>query len=97
MGRPEEARDVLEELQSANPHGAMNIAVLYSCLNDKDNAFAWLQRAYEDHDASLRWLRSNLVIEDLQDDPRWEALLQKVGVSDTHAQRVTEILGNPGS
>jgi hypothetical protein len=55
-----------------------------------------LQRAYEDHDASLRWLRSNLAIESLQDDPRWEALLQKVGVSDAHAQLVTDVLGNLG-
>jgi len=96
MGRPEEARDVLEELRSANSPGATNIAIVYGCLNDKDNAFAWLQRAYKDHDASLRWLRSNLAIENLQDDPRWEALLHKVGISDAHAQRVTEVLGNPG-
>ena len=96
MGRSEEARDVLEELRSANSPGATNIAIAYGCFNDKDNAFAWLQRAYEDHDASLRWLRSNLAIENLQDDPRWEALLQKVGISDAHAQRVTEVLGNLG-
>jgi hypothetical protein len=69
---------------------------VYGCFDDKDNAFAWLQRAYEDHDASLRWLRGNLTVENLQDDPRWAALLKKVGVSDDHAQRVTEILGNLG-
>ncbi len=96
MGRLEEAHAVLQELQSADSQAATDIAILYGCLDDKDNAFAWLQRAYEDHDASLRWLRNNLAIENLQSDPRWEALLQKVGVSDAHAQRVTEILGNQG-
>lgn len=96
MKRQEEALAVLQDLQSAYPPGATSIAILYGCLNDKDSAFAWLQRAYEDHDAALRWLRSNLAIENLQDDSRWDALLQKVGVSDAHAQRVTEILGNLG-
>ena len=96
MERLEEARAVLEDFQRAESPGATNIAIVYGCLNDKDSAFAWLERAYEEHDASLRWLRSNLAIENLQEDPRWAVLLQKVGVSDAHAQRVTEILGNVG-
>lgn len=96
MERLEESLAVLKELQSADPPGATSIAVLYGCLNDKDSAFAWLQRAYEEHDVALRWLRDNMAIENLQDDPRWEGLLQKVGVSDAHAQLVTGILGNLG-
>ena len=96
MERLEEARAVLEELQRAASPGLTSIAIVYGCFHDKDNAFDWLQRAYEDHDASLRWLRSNSTVENLQDDPRWEALLKKVGISDAHAQRVTEILGDAG-
>lgn len=96
LERLEEAHAALEELRRAESAGATSIAIVYGCFDDKDNAFAWLQRAYEDHDASLRWLRGNLTVENLQDDPRWAALLKKVGVSDDHAQRVTEILGNLG-
>lgn len=94
--RLQEAQAELEMLLQEGTAEAMNSAIVYACRNDRDDAFASLQLAYENHDPAMRWLRNSLVIENLQDDSRWEELLQKVGISDDHAERVVAELGDPG-
>ena len=55
------------------------IADLYSILGDKDQAFAWLNTAHEDHDYYLRILRVDPDFDPLRSDPRYAELVRKMG------------------
>jgi len=86
LGRFSEAEAELEALlQLERPY---NVALVYTCWDDEDRAFEWLERAYEEHDPGLIRLRANRTFQNLQHDPRWEALLQKLGISDEHAAKL---------
>ena len=43
-----------------------------------DNAFLWLERAYEEHDFELTFLQGR-EFEQLRGDPRYAAMLTKIG------------------
>jgi len=55
------------------------IAKLYADLGDKDHAFEWLNTAYKEHDPFLRSLRTDLLFDSLRSDPRYAALVRKIG------------------
>jgi len=58
------------------------IAGLYFALGENDKGFRWLDRAYEKRDSWLATLKVNPVFKafDLQTDPRYVALLKKMGL-----------------
>ena len=88
LGRFSEANVQLDELQQLAEPSPWSIADVYACWNNKERAFEWLERAYDEHDPSLVGLRRNTTMLGLHDDPRWEALLQKLGLSDEHAEKL---------
>jgi hypothetical protein len=61
---------------------AYQIAEVYGYRNDKDQAFEWLERARQQRDAGLPALRPDTLLPKLHDDPRWDALLRKMGLAD---------------
>jgi TolB-like protein/Tfp pilus assembly protein PilF len=60
-------------------YSATYVAVSYVFLNDKDNAFLWLEKAYERHESALIFLKSSTDFDNLRSDPRYTALLRRVG------------------
>ena len=88
LGRFSEAEAVLEDLQQRETPPAFAIAHVYTCWGEEEKAFEWLERAYEERDPSLIWLRANTEMQNLHHDPRWEALLQKLGISDEHVEKL---------
>jgi hypothetical protein len=58
---------------------AFQIAQAYAWRGDKDQAFAWLDRAYKIHDAGLVRLPYDPAMDPLRDDPRFAALVRKMG------------------
>ncbi|HZS18433.1 MAG TPA: tetratricopeptide repeat protein [Candidatus Udaeobacter sp.] len=65
---------------------AYQIAEVYSYRNDKDHAFEWLERARRQRDAGLAGLRSDILLPNLHDDPRWDGLLRTMGLADEQLQ-----------
>jgi len=59
---------------------AYNIATLYADLGDKDQAFRWLNTAYEERDLYLPYLRTDFVLDPLRSDPQFAELVRKVGL-----------------
>ena len=59
---------------------AYRIAVLYAELVDKDQAFRWLNTAYQEHDVGLLGL-NDCFLDPLRSDPRFVDLIRKVGLS----------------
>ncbi len=75
-----EADKALTQLVDNLQHrAAVQIAMNYAARKDRDRAFEWLERAYEQRDSGLAFLKTNWVYESLYADPRWPALLRKMG------------------
>ena len=53
-------------------------ALVYAGLGEKDHAFAWLEKAYEERSGALPYLKVNPSWDPLRSDPRFEGLVAKV-------------------
>jgi serine/threonine protein kinase/tetratricopeptide (TPR) repeat protein len=73
----------IEDRQTQRKTGyasAYQIAILYADLGDKNNAFRWLDTAYQERDAYLYGLRTDFLLDPLRSDPRFAELVRKVGL-----------------
>jgi serine/threonine protein kinase/TolB-like protein len=59
---------------------AYAIAQLYADLGDKDQAFRWLNTAYQERDSSLEGLKTDFLLDPIRSDPRFAELVRKVGL-----------------
>jgi TolB-like protein/Flp pilus assembly protein TadD len=59
---------------------AVYFAVMYIGLNRKDDAFRWLDKAYEERCEYLVYLGSEPLADPLRDDPRFASLLARLGL-----------------
>ena len=62
--------------------GAFQIAEVYSARGDKDQAFAWLERAHRQQDGGLAYYPNDPLLDPLRSDPRWAAFQRKMGLAD---------------
>jgi tetratricopeptide (TPR) repeat protein len=56
------------------------IAEAYAELGDKEQAFQWLNTAFQEHDEGLMGLRTDFTLDSLRSDPRFDELERKVGL-----------------
>lgn len=78
------AQELLRELQALSKHryvAPYYIARIYVALGDKDQAFEWLERAYEDRTEWLAWINVNPELDSLRSDSRFEDLASRVGIA----------------
>jgi serine/threonine protein kinase/TolB-like protein/Tfp pilus assembly protein PilF len=84
-----EAREVLDEFQSLRKGGhyatSYGVALVYSALGDKEEAFAWLDSAIEERSHWLVWLALDPRWDCLRANDRFRRLLQRVGLADNRA------------
>jgi adenylate cyclase len=59
---------------------AYQIACVYARRKDLDGAFRWLERAYKQRDEGLSVLKSDPVLDNIRQDPRFKALLHKLNL-----------------
>jgi len=81
-GRRDEALEVAAELE-AEPKtwDTLFLAQIYSVLGEKDEAFRWLEEAYEEpHHPYMPWFVRMIAFEPLRDDPRFKDLLQRMNL-----------------
>jgi hypothetical protein len=57
------------------------MARIYHALGDKDQTFAWLEKAYAERDGLMPFLKVSPQYEDLHADPRFASLLRRVGLA----------------
>jgi serine/threonine protein kinase len=79
LGRHSEADALLSVAKAkyADTH-AMNFAESYARRNDKEQAFKWLDRAYDNRDPGITLIRVDPMLRNLREDPRFAALLRKL-------------------
>lgn len=58
-----------------------HVATVYAALGDRDQAFAWLEKAYEGRSFYITVLRVDPDLDSLRSDPRFADLLQRVGLT----------------
>jgi TolB-like protein len=61
-------------------YSALIIARFYADLGDRDQAFHWLNIAYQEHDWLLIGLNTYFQLDPLRSDPRFADLVRKVGL-----------------
>src|SRR5262249_54851973 len=72
-GQNAQAQKILDELLALSKHRyvmSMAIAVIHTSLGDKDQAFAWLEKAYEDKNGWLSEIKADPTFDSLRSDPR---------------------------
>jgi len=61
---------------------SLYLAMVYTGLGDKDGAFAWLDKAYAERSEYLVYLPTEPIADPLRSDPRFPALLQRLGLKE---------------
>jgi hypothetical protein len=93
MGRQTDARNILSQLVQAREKryvSAPLIAAVSTALGDKEEAFRWLERAYEEHSGVLQWVAFLPEFRALHSDTRFPHLLQRIGASQDTILKITE-------
>ena len=83
IGKTAEARRILRELEEEAKTRYVPpcvIAALYVGLGDKEQAFVWLEKAYQERDVLLMTLRVEVHLDPLRSDSRFQDLLRRVGL-----------------
>jgi adenylate cyclase len=82
IGEREKATKILNDVLERRRQGYFSpnfIAFIYSGLGDKDNAFKWLEKSYEEGDPRHYSIKTSR-FHDLHNDPRWKPVLKKIGL-----------------
>jgi tetratricopeptide (TPR) repeat protein len=82
-GRKQEAEKMLDSLTRLSSLSFISpyvFALVYTSLNDKENAFRCLDQAYTDHANWMVWLKLDPRWRLLYDDKRYAALVEKMGL-----------------
>jgi hypothetical protein len=53
----------------------------YLGLDDKEQSFAWLEKAYQEQSNILQYLKVHPFFDPLRDDPRFAGLVRRVGLN----------------
>jgi pentatricopeptide repeat protein len=83
-GQRSEALRLLDELKRRQERGYVPAGAFvnaYLGLDDKEQAFAWLERAYQEQSNILKWLKVHPHFDPLRNDPRFADLLRRVGLA----------------
>ncbi len=82
-GRRSDALRVLEELKKRSQTGYVPAGAFvnaYLGLGDKEQAFAWMERAYQERSNLLQFLKVHPFFDPLRSDPRFANLVRRVGL-----------------
>jgi len=79
LGHVDESQRVLEQLIAKN-ESPYQIAEVYGWRGEKEQAFEWAERAYEERDMGLTWLKIDTDFRSLRGDARYRALVHKMNL-----------------
>ena len=71
----------MNDLSFKRDVSAYNAAVLCAGLNERDEAFRWLQKAWEDREEDLAFINVDPRFEAFRSDPRFVEVLRSVGLA----------------
>ncbi|HEY6120780.1 MAG TPA: protein kinase [Pyrinomonadaceae bacterium] len=83
-GKKDEAEAVLNRLKQLSAQEyvpAVSIALIYSGLGEKNQAFAWLEEGYKERAFQMQGLKKEPRWDSLRSDPRFQDLLRRIGLA----------------
>jgi TolB-like protein len=83
-GRPDLAHAAVDSMLARSRSGYFNalaVARAYAALSDADNAFVWLDRAWDQRTDWVDFLPAYAEFTPLHGDPRWAAFFRRIGVT----------------
>ena len=60
--------------------GTWTMAVIYARFGEKDQAFAWLEKAYQERHDMMVALNVEPALDNLRSDPRFDDLKRRIGL-----------------
>ena len=81
-GKQGEARRILAKLEKMHEQGVVpsgSVAILHGALGESNEAFAWLEKAYEERDPQLTYLKAGRRFEPLRRYARFQDLQRRMG------------------
>jgi serine/threonine protein kinase/tetratricopeptide (TPR) repeat protein len=82
-GRRADALKIAQEFRDLSSHAYVDfyaVAEIYAGLGDKDEAFRWLEKAYQQHSPTMCFLRADWFWYGMRSDPRYADLLRRIGL-----------------
>ena len=82
-GQPKEARKLLDELfalsrrRYISPHSILHV---YIGLGDRDKAFEWMEKSYQERTNGMAWLAVWPGFDPIRSDPRFDMYLRRIGL-----------------
>ena len=82
-GKRTEAQRILAELDQQKQRyvSPYTVATIYAGLGDKDQAFKWLEKAFEERDIWLMNMKVDHVLKPIRSDQRFTNLIQRIGLT----------------
>jgi TolB-like protein/Tfp pilus assembly protein PilF len=81
LGHAKGSQQALDEVIAKYAQAAAyQIAEVYAWRGEKDKAFEWLERAYQQQDGGLSRVKGDALLKSLRNDPRFNALLRKMNL-----------------
>jgi hypothetical protein len=62
--------------------GSHLIGAVHARLGEKDAAFEWLEKAFQERENFLLQLKVHPMFDGLHGDPRFDALVKRIGIPD---------------
>jgi TolB-like protein/Flp pilus assembly protein TadD len=81
LGRRSESDKILGQALASKTipfSAAYQLALIYAARGQTDAAFQWLQRAFQQRDAGMHWMKFDPILKGLNSDPRFKALLAQM-------------------
>jgi TolB-like protein/Tfp pilus assembly protein PilF len=82
-GNKSDALKLIREIEQNPLRGESDkyfISTMYAGLGDKDQAFAWLEKSFQERNTFLTNLRIDASMEPLRDDPRYKDIIRRMGL-----------------
>jgi tetratricopeptide (TPR) repeat protein len=83
IGKKDETRRILGRLLDLAKRYSVSpgyIAMVYIALDQREQAFIWLEKAYRQHSAMMAWLKVDPRFDGIRSELRFQELMQHVGL-----------------
>jgi hypothetical protein len=81
----------LNELLKEHRAQPQDLAIIYAGIGDRDHAFEWLEKAYEERSGLLLYLKTDPFFDPLRSDPRFADLLLRVGLPSYESSKIPSL------
>jgi serine/threonine-protein kinase len=92
-GSNEELQPVLDELNKQSEDRYVSpyyMAKIFASLGERDQAFTWLEKAYQERNPDFIELKVEPLLDPLRSDARFEDLLRRVGLAPPLPERISK-------